>query len=58
MVVALAVYLFAVEILTMQTTPRRFLVLHHTNDKLQFKTACLGPDQCHRGEPIALEHMK
>lgn len=50
MVAILAVYLFAVEIITTHTTPRRFLVLHHTNDKLQFKTACLGPDQCHSGE--------
>lgn len=50
MVAILAVYIFAVEVITMQTTPRKFLVLHHTNGKLQFKTACLGPGQCHRGE--------
>ena len=50
MVAIIAVYLFAVEVITMQTNPRKFLVLHHTNGKLQFKTACLGPDQCHRGE--------
>ena len=54
MATILAVYLFAVEIITMQTTPRRFMVLQHTNNHLQFKTACLGPDQCHRGEQNCL----
>jgi len=46
-------YLFAVEIITMETAHRRFLVLQDTNGELQFKTACLGTDLCHRGKLLA-----
>jgi len=53
MVAILAMYLFAVEVITMETAHRRFLVLQDTNGELQFKTACLGTDLCHRGTIVA-----
>jgi len=53
MVAILAVYLFAIEIISMETAHRRFLVLQDTNGELQFKTTCLSTDLCHRGKLLA-----